>query len=103
MSGITSLFIGGIFLTLGDVVFKFWIERPHPWEYPVGLTLYVIGLIFLVHSYKTQNIAVASIIFVIINVVTLALLSWFYFDEKLSHIAMVGLLLAFVAIILLEL
>ena len=97
---------GGTALTVGDVVFKFWVEKSLPYtstQYIGGLALYVIGLIFLVESFKTENIAVASAIFVLINIVTLAIVSWLYFGDKLSFIQIIGLVLAGTAIVLLEL
>ena len=71
--------------------------------YVLGLAVYLVGLMFLVQSFKFENIAVASTIFVILNITTLLLVSWFYFDEKLSLVQLSGIALAFVAILLLEL
>ena len=67
-----------------------------------GLAIYLIGLVFLVESFKSENIAVASAIFVIINIATLLLVSWLWFGDKLSLLQIVGLALALVAIALLE-
>ena len=92
-------------MTIGDIIFKFWVEKSLPYtsaEYIGGLGLYVIGLIFLVESFKTENIAVASAIFVLVNIVTLAIVSWLYFGDKLSLIQLIGLILAGTAIVLLE-
>lgn len=97
------LAIGGTVLTVGDIVFKYWAERPHPALYSLGLLVYLLGLTFLVQSFKSENIAVASAIFVIFNIVSLLVVSWIYFDEKISPIQVGGLALAVVAILLLEL
>ena len=97
------LAIGGIILTVGDIIFKSWVEKPHTGMYVLGLAVYLIGLMFLVQTFKVENIAVASTIFVILNITTLLLVSWFYFDEKLSLVQLSGIALAFVAILLLEL
>lgn len=106
MYGIYWLILGGIALTIGDIAFKFWVDKSLPYfslEYIVGLMVYVAGLIFLIESFKTENIAIASAVFVLINIVTLALVSWFYFGEKISLIQGTGLALGLGAILILHL
>lgn len=105
MLGYIWITLGGVTLTIGDIIFKIWIDRSLPYLslfYTSGMVCYIVGLIFLVESFKTQNIAVASALFVIMNIVTLALFSWFYFHEPLSTTQMFGLGLALIAIFLLE-
>ncbi|MBS3092369.1 EamA family transporter, partial [Candidatus Pacearchaeota archaeon] len=62
----------------------------------------LIGLNFLAQSFKYKNIAVASVIFVIFNVVILAIVSWFYFKETLSIWQIMGIVLGLTSVILLE-
>jgi len=58
---------------------------------------------FLAFSFKYKNITVASVIFVLINIVTLLIFSYFYFHEKLSGLEITGMVLGMAAIVLLEL
>lgn len=102
MTPIIELLIGGIFLTAGDVVFKQWAVHT-PWQaYAAGLSLYIVGLAFLIRTYRYENIAVASAIFVIVNIVTLVIVSWLWFKEPITGLQGVGIFLAFVAILLLR-
>ncbi|MEI6627651.1 MAG: SMR family transporter [bacterium] len=103
MSALMWLLFGGSILTVGDIIFKFWANKSLTYLYITGLVIYVLGLMCLVQSFKSQNIAVASAIFVIVNVVTLSLVSYFYFKESLSVLQMVGIGVAFVSIMLMEL
>jgi len=105
MLAIVWLVLGGVALTVGDILFRFWVDRPSYLSalYISGLAIYLIGLIFLVESFKSENIAVASAIFVIINIATLVVVSWLWFDDKLSLLQIIGLALALIAIVLLEL
>jgi len=106
MPGIYWLAAGGVALTLGDIAFKYWIEHALPYVstwYAGGLLLYIGGLVCLIESFRTENIAVASAVFVIVNIATLAFVSWIYFDERLSLLQGTGLLLALVAIFCMEL
>ena len=96
------LLLGGFILTIGDIFFKFWTKHPHNWMYLVGISIYIIGLMFLIQSFKNTNIAVASAIFVIANIVTLAVVSWLFFNEPLSYLQIFGIVLAIIAIFILE-
>jgi multidrug transporter EmrE-like cation transporter len=103
MAPILWILSGGITLTIGDVIFRFyWSHTQDWWLYVIGLSVYLIGLIFLVESYKYQNIAVASAAVVVSNIVLLSIVSWFYFGQKFTVLQGVGLVLAIVVIFILE-
>ena len=97
------LFIGGSVLTIGDIVMKKWVGNQSSTFFAVGLLIYLIGLVFLAQSFKYKNIAAASTIFVIFNIVTLSIVSWFYFKEALSITQMVGIGLGICSVVILEL
>ena len=61
------LLIGGIILTVGDILMKKWVNTNLYLFYFIGMIVYLVGLNFLAQSFKFKNIAVASVIFVIIN------------------------------------
>jgi multidrug transporter EmrE-like cation transporter len=96
------LALGGSILTVGDIIFKFWIRDSSRIAYVLGLATYLLGLMCLVQSFKTQNMAVASAVFVLVNIGTLAVVSWLVFDERLSMTKIAGLGLAVVAVLILE-
>lgn len=100
---IILLIVGGLILTAGDILMKKWVSTKSYLFYFIGLAVYLIGLNFLAQSFKFKNIAVASVIFVIINVVTLSFVSWFYFKESLSIFQIIGICLGIASIIMLEL
>ncbi|OHA82809.1 MAG: hypothetical protein A2408_01735 [Candidatus Yonathbacteria bacterium RIFOXYC1_FULL_52_10] len=103
MHPLLLLFIGGTILTIGDIVFKFWaINGKHSW-YAAGIIVYLIGLLFLVQSFKTTHIATASVMFVIFNVITLAAVSALYFNERLSGVQIIGVGLALLSVVIMEL
>jgi multidrug transporter EmrE-like cation transporter len=97
------MFVGGIIVTVGDIIFKFWAEQQSAYLFVAGILVYLTGTLFLIQSFRTTNIAVASMIFIIFNIIALTLVSWFYFDEKLSTLQLVGLVLALGSVALLEL
>ena len=97
------LAIGGIILTVGDIMMKKWVVSNSWIVYAVGMIFWIIGLNFLAYSFKFKNIAVASVIFVLFNIVTLLIFSYFYFKEGMSTFEILGMVLGIAAIIFLEL
>ena len=97
------LALGGIILTIGDLFMKKWVVSNSWIIYISGMIIYIIGLNFLAFTFKFKNIAVASVIFVLFNIITLILFSYFYFKEGLSTYEIAGMVLGILAIILLEL
>jgi multidrug transporter EmrE-like cation transporter len=99
---LTLLATGGVVLTLGDLVMKEWVVTRRSYLYVAGMLVYLVGLNFLAQSYRFENMAAASAMLVVFNVVSLAVVSWLYFDEKLSGLQVVGIALALLAVVLIE-
>ena len=97
------IFLGGITLTVGDLIMKKWVDHGSIFVYIIGLLAYMVGMIFLSQSFKFKNIAIASLMLVIFNIATLLIVSWFFYNEKLSVVQMIGLGLGMASIIILEL
>ncbi len=102
MYSILILFGGGFLLTAGDIVFKTWLKNQSVGFYYTGLALYIMGLMCLIESFKYQNIAVASAILVIGNLLILNVASWWIFKEPLSPLGMLGMVLALGSILCLK-
>lgn len=100
---ILLLFIGGLGLTLGDVIMKKWVVSSNHMFYVVGMIAYVIAIGFLAESFKYKNFAVANAICVGFNIIALAIVSWLYFKEALSLAQVLGIGLVVVGIVVLEL
>ncbi|MFH0869826.1 MAG: SMR family transporter [archaeon] len=100
---IILLLAGGLILTAGDIAMKKWVSTNSYIFYLIGMAIYLVGLNFLAQSFKSKNIAVASVIFVIVNVATLSIVSWLYFKETLSALQILGIMLGITAIVVLEL
>jgi multidrug transporter EmrE-like cation transporter len=101
--GLLLVLIGGLVLTIGDVFMKQWTFNNSLLTFAIGLLTWCIGLVFLALSFKYKNIAVASLIFSISNVIFLTLLSWMYYKETLTTYQIIGMLIGIVAVVFLEL
>ena len=93
---------GGLILTAGDLVMKGWVIDGSAKLYGIGMLLYLLGMNFLAQSFRFKGIAVASALFVIFNLVTLAIASYMLYGEKMTSGQLVGLGFAIAAIVLLE-
>jgi multidrug transporter EmrE-like cation transporter len=96
------IILGGFILTAGDLMAKQWLQTDK-WSWFVGgIILYTIGAVLVCLSFKGKNIAVATMIFVCINVISLALVSWFWYGEKLTPIQIGAMVMALTAVLILE-
>ena len=95
--------LGAVSLTTGDLIFKYWLTYKGGPLYVFGFLFYMFGLVCLVESFKYENIAVASLMLVLFNLLTLTLVSWLYFHEAPSLLASCGLVVGVIALTLLEL
>ena len=95
--------LGGLVMTAGDIFMKKWIGSNLSLFYILGLALYIVGLNFLAQSYRFENIAIASISLIVFNIVSLAIVSWIFFKQPLTTFQIVGLIVALIAVIILEL
>ena len=102
MTSLLLLFTGGLALTLGDIIMKQWLQTSDAKLYGLGLVAYLAGLNLLAQSFRFKGIAVASALLIIFNIVSLALVGYFFFAEKISRLQLVGLSLALAAVICLE-
>ena len=100
--GLILVFMGGIILTGGDILMRFWMENNHYSLFVLGIMVYVVGEVLMAFSFKYQNIAVASIMTVIFNILALTLLSYFAFGDKMNTLTIVGMLLGIASVVVLE-
>jgi multidrug transporter EmrE-like cation transporter len=96
------LFVGALMDTAGDLLMKKWIET-HSWTFfSVGMVFYIAALSCLAFSFNFKNIAVASMMFVLLNIVLLSFAGWLFYGDTLKVKEVCGLLLGLGAIFLLE-
>lgn len=96
------MLVSGVLLTVGDLFMKQWVVSKTHWFYVIGIAIYFIGLNFLAQAYLFRHIAIATTIVNILNVVTLSIISWVLFKDYLTVKQICGLVLATVALVLLE-
>lgn len=92
----------GVILTIGDIILKEWVGTTYKTFYWLGIALYLVSMNLLAHSYKYEDIAVASMVMVIFNVLTLTLVGYFIFKENITPYEISGIVLGIIALILLE-
>ena len=98
---IILVFIGGVALTVGDLFAGKYIKSKTKLLYSAVMLFYIIGLTFLIFSYKYENIAVASIMMEIFNVITLTIAARFLFKQNITKIELCGIFVGLMAIVVL--
>lgn len=99
---IVLLFIGAIFSTIGDVFMKKWVLIKSPLLFVLGLICYLMGLVFLSFTYHYKNITVATLTFLILNILIFSLINWIYFKESLTKSQIGGIILGIITLAILE-
>jgi len=100
---IILLTVGGIIFTIGDIAMKKWVTTNRLPIFILGMLIYMIGMILMGLSFKYKNIAEASIIMVLVNIILLSLVSRFYFKEMWTVYEVIGIFLGLGVIVFLEL
>lgn len=97
------LFGGGIILTIGDIIATEWVRvEGGLFLYLLTMVFYVIGMAILIKSYEREDIPVASVIMVVFNVIILTIVGVTIFQEEITISKVVGILLGFISLMLLE-
>ncbi|MBI5798818.1 MAG: hypothetical protein HZB10_02715 [Candidatus Yonathbacteria bacterium] len=103
---IWKLILVGLGLVTGDLLMKNWIIGGASFK-NWSLAIYLLALVFYggsltayAYQLRTMNFGIATIVPILVNVVVVALISFFYYKEALSLYQSIGILLAVVAVIL---
>lgn len=91
-----------IILTVWDIVMKKWVISDKTSIFILWMIIYTIWWLFVAYSFKFKNIAVASMIYIMVNIITLVLISWLYFKETLTIQQIIGITLGLISVIILE-
>ncbi|WP_452223929.1 hypothetical protein [Lacinutrix chionoecetis] len=101
-NAIIYIVIGAVCDTFGDLLMKNWVLNSSKLYFIAGMCFYVVGLGFLAFSFTTKNMVVASVLFLIFNIVLLTLINCFWFNEALTSKQIVAIMFGITAVILFE-
>lgn len=101
-----KLIVVGIGLVAGDLLMKNWSISGASFR-DLSVLFYILGVVaygasFTLYAYqlRTMNFGIATIVPILINIVVVALISFFYYKEALSFSQSIGIFLAVAAVIL---
>lgn len=101
-----KLILIGLGMVLGDILMKNWIISGAMFRnsslifFIFALLVYGISLTGYAYQLRTMNFGIATITPILVNIVTIALISFFYYKEMLSMYKIFGMLFAFTAVLL---
>ena len=94
--------IGGLTITVGDILMREWSETNTMEWFTIGILLYLIGMVILIYSYKYKKILVATVIMALFNKSSMLIIDVFIYKESLTKLKIAAVLLAIVTVIILE-
>lgn len=103
---IWKLIIVGLGLVVGDLLMKNWIIAGASFKnmslvvYLSALAIYGGSLTLYAYQLRTINFGIATIVPILVNIIVVALISFFYYKEALSLYQSIGILLAVIAVVL---
>lgn len=101
-----KLILVGLGLVVGDLLMKNWIISGSSFKnlslivYLSALVVYSVSLTTYAYQLRTMNFGIATIVPVLVNVIVVAIISFFYYKEAVSIYQSIGILFAVVAIVL---
>lgn len=95
--------LAGFILTGADIVFRYWQDTPWRGGFWVALGIYTVGVMCMMFTFFGKNIAIATMLTVLINMISYLVVAYFIFGDTLSPIKLFGLGLGLIAIFVLEL
>lgn len=96
------ILIAGLFLTLGDVFMQKWIDTNSYWYYFIGMVIYVLALGGLAFSFKYKSIVIASILYILVNIISLILVNQLFFGKSMTISEYIGIGFALISVVFLE-
>lgn len=94
--------MSSLLFTTGDIFFRYWLQSSGNMLFAGGLFLVCIGMFCLAMSFPSQNIAVATVVAILLNITFYLIAAYIIFGDMISIKESVGLLLGFAAIFILE-
>lgn len=103
LSPLIILLIGGVILTVGDIIAAEWVRSEGGIVlFASTMFFYIIAMIFLVASYEKEDIPVATVILITFNVIILSIVGIVIFNEELTPGKIIGLVLGLISLMFLE-
>jgi multidrug transporter EmrE-like cation transporter len=96
------VFLAVFFEVVADVIFKQWSINHRSTIFAAGMVVYLLGTALWAFSLKYEYLAKAGAVFTLLNLVALTLIGLLFYKEDLSLTNKVGIGLAIVSIILIE-
>jgi multidrug transporter EmrE-like cation transporter len=94
--------LSSVLFTVGDFIFRYWIENSLLSVFIIGFFTFSAALFCLIMSFPHENIAVASVLAILINITLYLIVAYFVYGDVISIRQSVGLLLGFASIYVLE-
>jgi drug/metabolite transporter (DMT)-like permease len=93
----------GVFLTVADILFRVGLSGRWHYGFLLVFFVYMIGMFCMMMTFFQQNIAIATVAAVLVNIVAYLAAAYILYGDTLSAMQIVGVALGVTAIAVLEL
>lgn len=100
---ILLIIAGGLIVTVGDVFIQKWVDGQPISYYIIGLIIYTVAGALLAYSFKYKSIVIASVLYILVNIITLLFVNAYYFNQSLTPMQYIGVFFGIMCIVFLEL
>lgn len=94
--------LSGLFLTVGDILLRSWIAHPWPYGFWVSFAVYVVSIFLAMMSFFGENIAIATLLIVILNTITYLIVTYYFYGDTIEPRQIIGVFVGFSAVFLLK-
>jgi multidrug transporter EmrE-like cation transporter len=99
---IILLILSSISVTTGDFFAKYWSLKSRPIFYVLAIIGYIGSAVFYIPTVKRQGLVVTSLVWALLSTLGLLAIGLLYFKETLTPLQKVGVVLATIALLILE-
>ncbi len=94
--------LSAVLFTSADILFRFWYQSTTTLYFLMAFCISAIGIFCLSMSFPYQNIAVATVVCILINIALYLIFAFLIFGDIITIKQSIGLLIGFTAIFILE-
>ncbi len=94
--------IAVILEVIADILLKKWSMSAHWPLFVIGIFIYFLGTVSWAYSLKYEHLSKAIVLFTLVNLIVITFAGVIFFDEQISRMNKIGILLGMLSIVMIE-
>lgn len=96
------IILSGLSLVIGDLFAKYWSIDKHNYQFIAAIICYILYGIFFLPTLLKEDLVVSALAVILVNIIGFIFIGLAIFQESLTPVQIIGLILGIISIILLE-